>query len=272
MAMAVVSALNVYPVKGCKGITLPEVELADTGLRFDRHWMVTDEDGRFVTQRELPRMALISTRLDGETLALSAPDMDSLVLSAHQSGERVSVTVWRDHSFGFDQGTAAAAWFSAFLGRALRLIRFDASTKRGSDPVFTDGVPAWTEFSDGFAILVISEASLADLNARLDQPLPMNRFRPNVVITDVGAYEEDHLWALISDKIELRLVKPCTRCQVTTTDQDTGLRSLEPLRTLGYYRMNSVFGGVAFGQNAIVARGAGEKLYVGQRLEDVWNF
>ena len=270
--MAVVSALNIYPVKGCKGISLSEVDLAETGLRFDRHWVVTDPDGRFVTQRELPRMALISTRLDGEALVLSATDMDPLVLSVLQSGERVSVTVWRDRCFGFDQGTAAAAWFSAFLGRDLRLIRFDASTRRGSDAAYTDGAAAWTEFSDGFAILIISEASLADLNGRLDRPLPMNRFRPNVVITDVGAYEEDHLRALVADEVELRLVKPCTRCQVTTTDQDTGLRSLEPLRTLGFYRMNPVFGGVTFGQNAIVARGAGEKLCVGQRLENVWNF
>jgi len=270
--MAVISALNVYPVKGCKGITVPEVELAETGLRFDRHWVVTDEDGRFVTQRELPRMALISTQLDGEALFLNAPEMEPLVLPVLQIGERVSVTVWRDRCFGFDQGMAAAAWFSAFLARPLRLVRFDTSVRRGSDATFTDGVPAWTEFSDGFAILVISEASLADLNARLDQPLPMNRFRPNVVITDVGAYDEDHLRALVADEVELRLVKPCTRCQVTTTDQDTGLRSLEPLRTLGFYRMNPALGGVTFGQNAIIARGAGKKLRVGQTLEEVWNF
>jgi uncharacterized protein len=217
-------------------------------------------------------MALISTQLDGETLVLNAPEMDALVLPVVQIGERVSVSVWRDRCFGFDQGATAAAWFSAFLGRALRLIRFDASARRGSDAAFTDGVAAWTEFSDGFAILIISEASLVDLNARLDQPLPMNRFRPNVVITDVNAYDEDHVRALVADEIELRLVKPCTRCQVTTTDQDTGLRSLEPLRTLGFYRMNSRLGGVTFGQNAIVARGAGEKLRVGQTLEEVWNF
>jgi uncharacterized protein YcbX len=270
--MAVISALNVYPVKGCKGITLPEVDLTATGLRFDRHWVVTDEDGRFVTQRELPRMALISTRWDRESLVLNAPEMEPLVLPLLQIGERVSVTVWRDRCFGFDQGTAAAAWFSAFLARSLRLVRFDTSARRGSDATFTDGVPAWTEFSDGFAILIISEASLADLNARLDQPLPMNRFRPNVVITDVGAYDEDHFRALVADEIELRLVKACTRCQVTTTDQDTGLRSLEPLRTLGFYRMNPALGGVTFGQNAIVVRGAGEKLHVGQTLEEVWNF
>ena len=113
--MAVISALNVYPVKGCKGITVPEIELAETGLRFDRHWVVTDEDGRFVTQRELPRMALISTILDSESLVLNAPEMEPLVLPVLQIGERVSVTVWRDRCFGFDQGTAAAAWFSAFL-------------------------------------------------------------------------------------------------------------------------------------------------------------
>ena len=270
--MAVVSALNVYPVKGCKGITVSEVVLAETGLRFDRHWVVTDEDGHFVTQRELPRMALISTQLDGETLVLNAPAMDLFVLPVLQIGERVRVTLWRDRCFGLDQGTAAAAWFSEFLGRALRLMRFDASTRRASDAAYTDGVAAWTEFSDGFAILIISEASLADLNTRLDQPLPMNRFRPNVVITDVGAYDEDHLRALVAEHIELRLVKPCTRCQVTTTDQDTGLRSLEPLRTLGFYRMNPALGGVTFGQNAIVARGAGEKLRVGQILEEVWAF
>lgn len=270
--MAVISALNIYPVKGCKGISVPEVDLAETGLRFDRHWVVTDGDGRFVTQRELPRMALISTRLDSQILIMTAPEMEPLILPVLQTGEHVTVAVWRDHCVGFDQGDGAADWFSAFLKRPLRLVRFDASTRRSSDPAYTDGVVAWTEFSDGYAILIISEASLADLNSRMDQPLPMNRFRPNVVITDVGAYDEDHLRALVAGEIELRLVKACTRCQVTTTDQETGARGLEPLRTLASYRMNPVLGGVTFGQNAIVARGAGEKLRVGQVLDELWNF
>jgi len=270
--MALISALHVYPVKGCRGIALEVARLTTTGLAYDRHWMVVHPDGRFATQRELPRMAVVGTALDDGCLTLAAPGLEPLSVLSDQDGPRREVDVWGDRCVGIDEGEAAASWFSRVLGRPLRLVRFDPSTPRPSDPQFANGLPAFSEFSDGFAILVISEASLVDLNARLEKPLPMNRFRPNIVISGVESFDEDRMEALTADGIELRLVKACTRCQVTTTDQETGQVGAEPLRTLAGFRMHPNLGGVAFGQNAIVARGAGRALRVGQALEEVWNF
>lgn len=270
--MALISGLHVYPVKGCRGIALDTARLTVTGLAYDRHWMLVHPDGRFATQRELPRMALVSTALDHGCLTLAAPGLEPLSVLSDQDGPRREVDVWGDRCFGIDEGDAAASWFRHVLGRPLRLVRFDPSTPRPSDPVYAGSLPAFSEFSDGFAILVISEASLADLNARLDTPLPMNRFRPNIVISGVDAFDEDRMEALTAEGIELRLVKACTRCQVTTTDQETGQVGEEPLRTLTGFRMHPSLGGVAFGQNAVVAHGAGSALRVGQTLEERWNF
>lgn len=270
--MALISGLHVYPVKGCRGIALDTARLTATGLAHDRHWMVVHQDGRFATQRDLPRMALIGTALESGMLTLDAPGTEPLTVASGQDGPRREVEVWGDRCVGIDEGEAAASWFSRVLGHPLRLVRFDPSTPRPSDPEFAGDLPAFSEFSDGFAILVISEASLADLNARLDTPLPMNRFRPNIVISGVEAFDEDRMEALTAEGIELRLVKACTRCQVTTTNQETAQVGEEPLRTLTEFRMHANLGGVAFGQNAVVARGAGSTLRIGQVLEEVWNF
>jgi len=270
--MALISGLHVYPVKGCRGIALGTARLTATGLAYDRHWMVVHPDGRFATQRELPRMALIGTALENGLLTLTAPGTDPVTVASDHDGARCEVEVWGDRCVGIDEGEAAAAWFSRTLGLPLRLVRFDPSTPRPSDPAFAGDLPAFSEFSDGFAILVISEASLCDLNARLETPLPMNRFRPNIVITGIEAFDEDRIEALTAEGIELRLVKACTRCQVTTTDQETAQVGEEPLRTLAGFRMHPNLGGVAFGQNAVVVRGVGSRLRVGQVLEEVWNF
>lgn len=270
--MAVVTALNFYPVKGCKGISLREATVMETGLLHDRHWMVVNPQGRFVTQRELPRMALIGTALESDRLMLNAPDQPALNVPLSSLGERLPVIVWRDNCYGLDQGNAAADWLSAFLGQPLRLVRFDDSARRRSDPQYTGEHDTHTEFSDGFAVLVISEASLADLNGRLETPVPMNRFRPNVVVAGVDAYDEDHLLSLSNGVVELRIVKACTRCPVTTTDQNTAVVGSEPLRTLQTYRVHPVMGSATFGQNAIVVSGAGGQLRVGDTLDEVWNF
>jgi uncharacterized protein YcbX len=270
--MAVIAGLNFYPVKGCKGIEVRQATLAETGLLYDRRWMVVDVSGRFVTQRELPRMALISTSIDASALTLVAPGVPELRVPLMLPGATLSVTVWRDTCPGIDQGPFAAAWLGTFLGQELRLVRFDSSMRRRSDPQYTGEHDTHTEFADGFAVLVISEASLVDLNRRLEVPVPMNRFRPNIVIADVDAYDEDHLLALGNDRVELRIVKPCTRCPVTTTNQDTAEVGIEPLRTLQAYRQHPVMGSATFGQNAIVVRGAGSILRVGDTLEETWNF
>jgi uncharacterized protein YcbX len=249
----------------------PEAQLDETGLRFDRHWMVIDRHGRFVTQRDLPGMALVTPRLEADRLILSAPGVEALALPIGGGSDRIEVSIWDDRCLALDQGDDAAQWLSAFLGGDLRLARFDASVPRQGNPEY-GARQGYTQFADEHAILVISEASLADLNSRLEKAVPMNRFRPNIVITGIEAYDEDHLEALRADGIELRLVKPCIRCEITTTDQETGEVGAEPLNTLASYRVHPKLGGVAFGQKAIVARGVGRTLRLGQSLEEAWNF
>lgn len=269
---AALTSLHIYPIKSCRGIQLDAAQLTPTGLADDRHWMLVRPSGRFVTQRELPRMALIATALSGQALALDAPGMSTLTVAREQSGESVPVTVWGFTGRGIDCGDAAAHWCTGFLGTPLRLMRFDPGAPRTCSADWTGEVRATTEFSDGFPILVISRASLADLNSRLAVALPMERFRPNLVIDGVDAYDEDRMLELRAGDVAIRIVKPCTRCAITTTDQSTGERDgIEPLATLKTYRFDAGLRGVMFGQNAIIVRGAGSSLHAGQKLDVVWR-
>ena len=250
-----IAALYVHPVKSCAGIALSCADVLLTGLAHDREWMVIDPEGRFITQREAPRMALVQTALaeDGLVLAVGGA---SLKLPFDHDGALRQVSVWRSKVPAFDAGGEAATFFSDFLGRPLRLVRFDARHARLSNREWTDGLKAPNLFSDGYPVLVATEASLADLNARIGgTPLPMSRFRPNIVLGGVGAWAEDGIADFSAGEAELRLVKPCTRCVVTTTDQVRGERDgVEPLRTLMEFRNDRRVGGVTFGQNAIVRR------------------
>ena len=269
---ATITGLNVYPVKSCRGIGLSEARLHDSGLADDRHWMLVRPNGRFVTQRELPRMALVGTAVDSETLTLNAPGMPALQVARHAAGEARGVTVWKFSGSGIDCGEAAARWASDFLATPLRLVRFDASVPRECNGEWTGDTRAITEFSDGFPILVISRASLAELNSRLPKALPMERFRPNVVIDGVAAYDEDRIHELRTGEVTLRLVKPCTRCSITTTDQQAGVvDGVEPLATLKTYRHDRRLRGELFGQNAIVVNGVGSSLRVGQNFDIAWR-
>lgn len=272
VTQAVLSALHIYPIKSCRGIQLDAARLTPTGLSGDRHWMLVRPSGRFVTQRELPRMALITTALGERALMLAAPGMSPLSVAREQDGESVAVTVWGFAGRGIDCGEEAAYWCTSFLGTPLRLMRFDASAPRECSTDWTGGVRALTEFSDGFPILVISRASLAELNSRLPKALPMERFRPNLVLDGVGAYDEDRIHELRAEGIAIRIVKPCTRCAITTTEQSTGERDgVEPLATLKTYRFDAGLRGVMFGQNAIVVSGACATLRQGQQFEVVWR-
>jgi uncharacterized protein len=164
------------------------------------------------------------------------------------------VTVWRDRVLATDEGNAVAAWLGEHLRRDVRLVRFDDSRPRRTDPDWSQGLDGRSAFSDGYPVLVLSQASLDDLNTRLPAPLPMDRFRPNVVLQGCVPYAEDSLQELAGDEVKLRLVKPCTRCSITTTDQSGGVpQGEEPLRTLRSYRWHDGLRGVTFGQNAIVA-------------------
>ena len=271
-----ITALNIYPVKGCRGVALDSARIAATGFEHDREWLIVRPDGRFMTQREEPRLALIETALvgttdaGGGTLRLRVPGGAELRLPLGLQGREVEVTCWKDSCAAFDAGEEAAEFLTGYLGAPLRLVRFDARRKRPSSPQWTSGVEALNQFSDAFAWLLVSEASLEDLNRRLERPLPMNRFRPNIVVDGLPPFGEDGVHELAAEGVRLRRAKPCTRCIVTTTDQATGTRDgQEPLRTLRQFRFDGELKGVVFGQNMILIDGIGAQLRVGQELRAI---
>jgi uncharacterized protein YcbX len=288
--MAIVRALFVYPVKSCAAIALDRAQLDVKGLAWDRHWMVADANGRLVTQREYEAMARIIPAFvdDGVRLTMEGMSEALHLPFAPRGGEaRVPATVWDDSFEALDEGDHAAQWFTQAIGAPVRLLRFAGDVTRLASKEWTkDDAP--TQFADGFPILVTSEASLAELNARLAAkgapPVPMTRFRPNIVVGDVGeAFEEDFIDTLAIDsatggeQIVLRFVKPCARCTITTIDQQSGERNAqwpaEPLDTLQAFRADPrVDGGLTFGQNAMVVTGAGERLAVGAHAEWEYRF
>lgn len=281
--MVTIAGLYVYPIKSCGGVELREAVLGPCGPQgrgvADREWMVVDEGGAFVTQREHPRLARTRISVDGNALLVSAPDMPTLRLPVGDragQGERRAVTIWNDRLFAIDAGDEPANWFSRLLDEPVRLVRFDEREVRLSSKVWTKGLEARTRFSDGYPMLLISLASLADFNARWcddgKPPLPMDRFRPNLVIDSVGPYEEDYLSTLTADGIELRPVKPCPRCSIPSVDQSTGEVGAAPVELLAGYRFNASVGGAVFGQNMIVAAGQGRTIGVGQQFTEQWNF
>ncbi|WP_454825476.1 MOSC domain-containing protein [Paraburkholderia xenovorans] len=289
--MATISELFVYPIKSCAGIALREARLLATGLEYDRCWMVTDPAGAMLTQRAYPRMALIKVEIGADDLVIRAPGMSELrtPLNAARldAAPAVQTKVWRDAAYGLDTGAASAAWFSAFLGVPARLLRFDPGHERIVDPDYTDSVGgATTYFADGFPLLVIGQASLDDLNTRLNSKgapaIPIDRFRPNVVLTGLDAYEEDYVETLsvngdAGENVQLQLVKPCSRCPMPTIDQAKGAPDPdwpnEPTDTMSVYRANPQRNGaITFGNNALVASGAGQWLRVGQSVEAELGF
>ncbi len=276
-----IARLFVYPVKSCAGIEVQEAFLGDTGLEWDRAWMVVDEQGEFVSQRELPRMALITPKLRLNDVVLRAPGMLALHLAMDSVEEPVKVRVWDDVVDAFDMGAVAAQWFTDFLGQKLRLVRFDPDFRRLSSPKWTGGVDAPNQFSDGFPVLVASEASLSMLNARLASgghaAVGMERFRPNLVLADVEAHDEDRLDVLQIDtgqgEVQLRPVKPCARCPIPNVDPATAQSSPAVGDTLQAYRQDArLDGAVTFGMNAIVLTGAGLVLRTGQTVKANYSF
>ena len=243
------AGITVYPVKSAAGIPLEEWEVDQFGLRYDRRWMVVDQAGEFLSQRSHPRLALVTTGIRNGTLRLEAPGVTALELPVDPKPTvHTSVRVWRDRCGATWMGEGPARWFSDFLGLQCNLVHMADETVRPADRTYApDGTRV--SFADAFPFLIISEASLADLNRRLAEPVPMNRFRPNLVIAGAEPYAEDGWDHLEINGVRLRVVKPCARCVITTTDQATAERGKEPLRTLGRYR--KVWGKVMFGQNAV---------------------
>jgi len=267
-----IASLHVYPIKSAHGIELECATLTRTGIAQDRRWMLVKPNGSFLTQRELPRLALLRPSLSETELRLRAPGNAEIAVPLAQLGERRRVTVWGRSCDAHDEGTLVAGWLGEFLGRPCHLVRFDPAHRRLSEREWTGAVEAENQFSDGFPVLALSNASLQDLNTRLAAPLPMNRFRPNIVLDGLDAFDEDRIEELHAGDIRLRVVKACTRCSITTTDQDTGtVEGDEPLRTLKTYRYDAALRGVCFGQNLIVLSGIGAQLQRGQRLQLRWK-
>ncbi len=277
-----VRQLFVHPVKSCAGLARSTVALATTGFTFDRQWMVVDADGVFVTQRELPRMALVATDVsDDGVLTLSAPGVAPLVVGADAGQRARRVEVW-DHTMpAHDCGDGAARWLSVVLGVPLRLVRFDDRQRRLSNRRWTGGIEALNAFSDGYPILVVSQASLDALNDRLAAkgraPVAIQRFRPNLVLDGLDANEEDHLGELRfttpAGPVVLRLVKPCPRCPIPNIDPTDASVGDEPGATLLEYRRDArVDGAVTFGMNAVIVEGVGRTLAVGAAGEGRFAF
>lgn len=275
--MAILSELVLYPIKSCAGISVREATLTDAGLAvdavYDREWMVIGEDGQFLTQREYPAMATITPRLKADTLELRAPGMLRLEiplgLPDPQDEITLEVSLWDQTVLAYDCDDTTAAWFSNAIGVKCRLVRFHATATRYANPKWTGGVQAPTLFSDGYPVLLIGSASLADLNDKLAaagrDALPMNRFRPNIVIDGIEAFEEDFAEHFLLGEAVLKPVKPCPRCPIPGIDQDTGLRGPDPLDILRTYRTRAAMDdAICFGMNCIVTGGDGQRLYVGQ--------
>jgi uncharacterized protein YcbX len=249
------SGLYRYLVKSLAGESLEQARLDAFGLQMDRRWMLVDREGGFLSQRELPRMALINPRLTSEGLLLQAPDRtDQAVRRPANEAERFKVRVWKDQCAAQSADPEADAWLSDYLGQPCRLVYMPEESIRRVDPRYAEPEDR-AAFSDGFPLLLISQASLDDLNERLAQPLPMSRFRPNLVVEGCEPYAEDGWRRIRIGELSLRVVKPCSRCKITTVDPYTGETGAEPLKTLAGYRRrgNQVY----FGQN-LIHEGPGE--------------
>jgi len=244
-----VSGLFIYPVKSCRGIALDRAEVTATGFAHDREWLVVDRHGVFMTQRDWPGLARVEVSLVPGGIELAADGMTRLAVAAPEPGvPRQRVVIWRDECEAAPAGRDAAQWFSELLGTACRLVTMPPSTVRQVDQHFARAGDQ-VGFADGFPFLLLSEASLAELNRRLEEPLPMDRFRPNIVVAGCAAHAEDGWSRIVIGGLGFRVVKPCARCVITTTDQATGARGREPLRTLATYRL--IDGKILFAQNLI---------------------
>ncbi|MGE5251933.1 MAG: MOSC domain-containing protein [Bacteroidota bacterium] len=244
------SSLIYYPIKACRGVEADTAFVERMGLRDDRRMMVVTPQGRFLTQRQCPRLALVAPSLEGGSLTLSAPGLDSFSLPIRETGAPRPVDIWRTRGVpSIDQGDDVADWFSACLGAPVRLVRLMEGAVRRVSSEYAVNADDHTGFADGYPVLLASQASLGDLNERLETPVPMNRFRPNLVIGGCAPYAEDTWNRIRVGPVELAVVKPCARCVVTTIDKETLEQTKEPLKTLAAYRRHPL--GAIFGQNAI---------------------
>ena len=277
MSALKITGLFIYPVKSMKGIALNQAQLTARGLLNDRHWMVVRSNGRFVTQRDIPRLSLIHTSLDECGVVLSMKGHDSIVIPFDlHDGTMIDTKVWKDSCETLDQGEAISHWLTQALGseEPLRLVRMNPGFVRPLAKAAILGEKTTTEFADAAPFLVANEASLYKLNSVLESTsldsVPMNRFRPNIVVQGLEPFAEHKLTALSTEGYRLELCYPCKRCIVTTIDQDTAEKNpdRQPFRTL--QTINPMPGdekAPAFAENAILTRGEGQDIAIGDLLE-----
>jgi hypothetical protein len=274
--MTTIAALYSYPIKSCAGVSLHDARCDAEGLVHDRRWMVVDERNHCLSQREAPRLALVRPELRVETLRVSAPGMLRIEMPLEVEEDDPSVfrkaTVWNDHVDAIDEGDYVAQWLSDFLGRSARLVKLAPAAQRFADTRRIGGAAASQRFTDAYPVLVVGQASLDDVNLRLAGaeavPVPMNRFRPNVVLAGLGAYAEDRIDSATTGGVTLQAVRRCVRCEIPDIDQETAKRTDQPMQTLASYRGDlAESGAVTFGVYCVVSAGSGETITVGQSVE-----
>jgi uncharacterized protein len=261
------AAISIYPVKACRRVDLAAARLGSTGLDGDRAWMVTRPDGRFLSQRTHPALARLVPRLEHGGLELSCPGLAPLVVHGEPGGARCEVAVWDDRMTAIDAGAVAAEWLARALGEPARLVRAAPDTRRFANRAWVGERDVPVSFADAYPLLVCTAGSLAALNARMPAPVPMERFRPNLVLDGLAPFAEDGIGAVRIGAVVLRFVKPCTRCTVPAVDQETGERATDPAPALKEFRYDRSLRGVTFGMNAVAESPPGAVLEVGAPVE-----
>lgn len=268
----ILSEIIVYPVKSLGGVSLEQSVVEDKGLQFDRRWMLTNIEGEFLTQREFPQMATLKVSIEADSLRVTAKNGDSIAIpvAENKAGAERRVSVWQSKLKARVVENSINEWFSEALQMNCQLVQMNENSKRIVSPYYA--VRKYKDevsFADGYPILLIGENSLEDLNSRLENPVPMNRFRPNLVIKNAEAFAEDNWKKIRIGEAVFHLVKPCARCVMTTIDQETGISDgKEPLKTLATYRLVKRAGKskINFGQN-LIAGNAGALIKTGDKVE-----
>jgi len=258
------SEINIYPIKSLSGISLQSSEVEDRGLKYDRRWVLVDDTNTFFTQRDFPEMALIRVVIENDGLLLKQKQKNIEPLKipfTFDHSIKDKVVIWDDTVEGEFYDKPIDEWFSDILGIKCHLVKMPESTKRIVDETYAKNKTV--SFADAYPFMIIGQASLDDLNSRMETPLPMNRFRTNFVFTGGKPFEEDHWKKFKIGEVKFEAVKPCARCVITTTNQETAERLPEPLLTLSKFR--KVENKVMFGMN-LVCHSTGN-IKVGQKIE-----
>lgn len=263
------SEINVYPIKSLGGISLKSATVETRGLQFDRRWMLINDKNNFLTQREFPKMATINVEILEDCLRVSSDNQDILIPFETETNQTASVKIWSSRCRANVYGNSINEWFQKVLQTDCKLVLMPEDTRRRVIYFYAVHKDDAVSFADAYPFLLIGENSLADLNARLETPVSMNRFRPNFVVSDSEAFVEDSWKKIKIGACEFHIVKPCARCVITTIGQENGIKQgIEPLKTLASFRVpkRSVKKKILFGQN-LIAENVGGKVNVGDKIE-----